>query len=123
MDKSSANFVLQMTVLGCLGISTPFLYASPVSGTIKAQELAKKGLCVGCHSAGQSSVGPSFEQISERYKGVSNAKELLVGKIRNGGVGVWGAIAMPANRANISDADISTVVDWILTGKASTPNK
>jgi cytochrome c len=34
-------------------------------------------------------------------------------KIKHGGVGVWGAIPMPANKNNITDEEIRIVVNWI----------
>jgi cytochrome c len=33
--------------------------------------------------------------------------------VRNGGAGVWGVVAMPANK-NISDQDAQKLIQWIL---------
>ncbi|MGD7101482.1 c-type cytochrome, partial [Ralstonia pseudosolanacearum] len=35
--------------------------------------------------------------------------------VDQGGLGVWGQIPMPAN-PKISDADLKTVIDWVLAG-------
>ena len=59
-------------------------------------------------------IGPSFIEISNRYKNQDSASEKLVKKIREGGSGNWGNIPMNAH-PNISDNDLSSMVDWILT--------
>ena len=41
---------------------------------------------------------------------------VLAEKVKKGSVGVWGQIPMPPN-AQVSDADIKTLVGWILTLK------
>jgi cytochrome c len=35
--------------------------------------------------------------------------------VREGGMGNWGQIPMPAN-PKIADADLKTVIDWVLAG-------
>lgn len=75
--------------------------------------IAQANACMGCHAVDRKLVGPSFQQIAARYKGDPNAQTKLEGKVRNGGSGVWGAIPMPAH-PRMSDADIRTVVEWVL---------
>jgi cytochrome c len=74
---------------------------------------------MGCHAVDRKLVGPSFQQVAEKYKGNAGAPATLARKVKDGGSGVWGAIPMPAHPA-MSDADIRTVVDWVL---ASAPSK
>jgi cytochrome c len=80
--------------------------------------IARANACMGCHAVDRKLVGPSFQQVAERYKGNAGAPVLLAHKVRDGGSGVWGAIPMPAHPA-MSDADIRTVVDWVLAGAPS----
>jgi cytochrome c len=40
---------------------------------------------------------------------------MLAAKVKAGGKGVWGQIPMPPN-AKVSDADLKTLVTWILGG-------
>jgi len=55
--------------------------------------------------------------VIARYKGNPNAAKILAEKIRKGGVGVWGQVPMPPNPpALVSDAEINTLVKWILAG-------
>jgi cytochrome c551/c552 len=43
----------------------------------------------------------------------AQANEELAKKVKKGGQGVWGPVPMPPNAA-VPDADIKTLVDWIL---------
>lgn len=77
--------------------------------------IARSNACLGCHAIDRKLVGPSFQQVAEKYKGNAQAAAVLAKKVKDGGSGVWGAIPMPAHPA-MSDADIRTVVDWALAG-------
>jgi len=80
--------------------------------------IARGNACMGCHAVDRKLVGPSFQQVAEKYKGNAGAPASLAKKVKDGGSGVWGAIPMPAHPA-MSDADIRTVVDWVLAGAPS----
>lgn len=75
--------------------------------------LAQKNGCTACHAVDTKIVGPSFQEIAEKYRDQENAKVFLSAKVRSGGSGIWGTVPMPPN-AHVSDADIATLVDWIL---------
>ena len=45
----------------------------------------------------------------------STATDKLFHKVRDGGTGVLGQVGMPPN-AQISDADLQSVIAWILAG-------
>ena len=79
----------------------------------KAKQLAQKYNCLACHAVDKKLVGPSYQDVAKKYKGDKSAEEKLVGKVKAGGSGVWGAIPMPPN--NVPDADVKTLVDWILS--------
>src|SRR5580658_11208090 len=83
-----------------------------------AINLAGKNACMGCHAVDRKLVGPSFQQIAAKYKGDAQAPAKLTRKVKDGGSGVWGMIPMPAHQS-MSDADIRTVVDWVLAGAPS----
>ena len=51
-----------------------------------------------------------------KYKGDKTAEAKLVEKVKKGGSGVWGQVAMPPNAA-VPDADVKALVQWILTLK------
>ena len=87
-------------------------------GTPRGQTIASSNACMGCHAVDRKLVGPSFQQIAAKYKGDAQAPVKLALKVKNGGSGVWGAIPMPAHPA-MSEADIRSVVDWVLAGAPS----
>lgn len=89
--------------------------AKPVD-SVQAEKIAKKSLCLGCHAIDQKAVGPSFKLIAKKYQNKPQARELLIPKVKNGGVGNWGVIAMPANSKHISDDELKIVLDWVLAG-------
>jgi cytochrome c len=78
-----------------------------------ANSLISQSDCKVCHQVNSKSVGPSFVDVATKYKGDASANDRLVKKIRNGGAGVWGEVAMPAHPA-MSAADAGTIVNYIL---------
>ena len=96
-------------------IPSIFLVAALLLGAAKAQDIASKNACMGCHQVDKKLVGPSFKDVAAKYKGDKGALAKLTAKVKNGGAGVWGPVPMPAN-AGVSDADIKTVVEWVLAG-------
>jgi len=81
-----------------------------------AEAMMKKDGCAACHAVDKKIIGPSYQEVAAKYKGDKDAAAKLAAKVKNGGVGVWGEVPMPPN-AQVSDADINTLVGWILTLK------
>ncbi|HTS23951.1 MAG TPA: c-type cytochrome [Casimicrobiaceae bacterium] len=81
-----------------------------------AEALMNKDGCAACHAIDKKIVGPAYQDVAAKYKGDAGAAAKLADKVKKGGVGVWGQIPMPPN-AQASDADIKSLVDWILTLK------
>ncbi len=76
-------------------------------------QLAQKSNCMSCHAVDKKLVGPGYKEVAAKYKGDKTAEAKLVEKVKKGGAGVWGPIPMPAN-AQVSDADVKTLVKWVL---------
>jgi len=81
-----------------------------------AEELAKKSACLACHTVDKKLVGPGYKDVAAKYRGQKDAEAKLIDKVKKGGQGVWGQVPMPPN-SNVSDADIKTLVEWILSLK------
>ena len=81
-----------------------------------AEALMKKDGCAACHQVDKKLVGPSYVDVAAKYKGNAAAPAMLFKKVKEGGSGVWGPVPMPPN-VTTSDADIKSLVDWILTLK------
>ena len=81
--------------------------AAPASPT---DLLASNG-CSACHQQQGRLIGPSFAEIRARYAGQDQAGYLQQ-KIRQGGSGVWGSMAMPP-MAQVDDAALEIIVSWL----------
>jgi cytochrome c len=79
-----------------------------------SEELAKKYMCLTCHTVDKKLVGPAYHDVAVKYKGDKGAEAKLVEKVKKGGVGVWGQIPMPPND-KVPDADLKTLVKWVLS--------
>lgn len=81
-----------------------------------AQAILKKSGCTTCHKLDRVTVGPSFHDIAKKRKAQANAVDDLMNLVRNGTTGTYGTGSMPSFAAGkISDADLTDVVQWILT--------
>ncbi len=70
--------------------------------------------CKSCHKVAETSIGPAFNKVSEKYKNRPDAITYLPAKIKKGGSGVWGENAMPAH-PDLSDQDAQKITKWILS--------
>jgi cytochrome c len=80
-------------------------------------QLAKSKNCMACHSVDAKIVGPAFKDVARKYAGQKDAQDKLTQKVLNGGGGVWGAVPMPANKGQVSEAEARELVKWVLTLK------
>lgn len=78
----------------------------------KAKSLAQSKNCFSCHAVDKKLVGPSYQDISKKYKGDAGAVGTLTKKLISGGGGVWGPIPMPPNP--VKDDEAKLLVEWIL---------
>lgn len=76
--------------------------------------------CKTCHKEAEASVGPSYINVAKKYD--DGDIDYLKNKIKNGGGGVWGETAMPAN-PDMKDSDLSALVAYILSlDQVNTPS-
>jgi cytochrome c len=95
-------------ILAALGLAV-------ASGPVFAQaELAKQKNCLACHAADKKLVGPSYKDVAAKYKGDKDAAAKLAKKIREGGVGVWGQVPMPAN-PQVNEQEAASLAKWVLS--------
>ena len=100
-----------ITIIAAVSIS------ASAFATGNGEELFKKHGCNPCHSVDDKLVGPAFKEVAAKYRGNKNAQEILEKKVRSGGSGVWGRMPMPPASKSVSDGDIKTIVQWILSLK------
>jgi cytochrome c len=79
-------------------------------------ELAKTKNCTACHAVDKKLIGPAYKDVAAKYASDKDAAGKLVKKVREGGVGAWGQIPMPAN-PQVSGEEAATLVKWVLDQK------
>ncbi len=82
-------------------------------GSDGAAGLMRRSDCLSCHTLDTPSVGPSFRQIAERYRGDQAARALLATKILTGGTGVWGTVVMAPHPQHTQE-QTEAMAAWIL---------
>ena len=75
--------------------------------------LATSKNCMSCHAVERKVLGPSFKDVAAKYAGQADAQAALVQSIRNGSVGKWGELPMPAH-PKLSEADAKKLAAWVL---------
>jgi cytochrome c len=90
------------------------MLACVVLPTHASKELAQSKNCMSCHSAEKKLIGPSIKAIADKYPAADASKiAALAKKVREGGVGVWGAIPMVSN-PQVSVTESEALVKWFL---------
>jgi len=79
------------------------------------QEILSKNACLACHAVDKKVVGPSYQEVAEKYADEEGAAETLAKHIREGSSGIWGQVPMPPN-PGVSDDDLDKIVEWVLAG-------
>ncbi len=106
--KGRRTTPLQIAVLLCAGAFTLQAQAN--------EALANKSGCLGCHAVATKLVGPAYKDVAAKYAGQADAQAMLMQSIRNGSVGKWGELPMPAH-PKLSDADLKKLATWVLSAK------
>jgi cytochrome c len=88
--------------------------ASSGSSLDQGRRLIEGGDCLSCHQLNRKSLGPTYRDVARKYHQDSTATARLMKKIREGGSGVWGNIAMPAHPA-LTDEQASAMVAYIMS--------
>lgn len=89
--------------------------ANAAMGKDEALALAKKSGCLACHKIEAKVVGPAWQDVGKKYKGDGGAKDRLVNKVKKGGKGNWGQVPMPPYSPRVPDADIESLVEFVLS--------
>lgn len=80
---------------------------------LKGKKLIENSDCKACHSVDKPSIGPSYQQVAEKYAPTDNNIDFLSKKIIEGGTGNWGEHYMAAH-PQLSQNEASEMVDYIL---------
>jgi cytochrome c len=77
------------------------------------QQYISQSDCLSCHQERAKSIGPSWLQIADRYKGREEALDALTQKVIGGGSGNWGQAAMSAH-PQLKKEEVAEMVKYIL---------
>ncbi|EAZ81796.1 PQQ-dependent sugar dehydrogenase [Algoriphagus machipongonensis] len=77
------------------------------------KNLIESSDCKSCHQYDKASIGPSYQAVADKYENTAENVKMLVGKVINGGSGVWGDHAMSAH-PQLSESDVTRMVDYIM---------
>ncbi len=91
------------------------LAAAPATEGADVKALLATNACTACHGVKNKIVGPGFNEITAKHKGKADLEAYLVGKIKAGGSGVFGAVPMPA-QPQLKDEDAKAIAQWIAAG-------
>jgi len=97
-------------IVSALGLLLP---ACQAFASADPDEFYKEKNCLACHRIDRTTLGPSFKSIAAKYVADKGADLKLAKKIREGGVGVWGQVPMPA-QPQVNEAEALTLARWIL---------
>jgi cytochrome c551/c552 len=86
----------------------PVVAAAASGGATDVKTLLGANACLACHGVKSKIVGPGFNEVVAKHKGRPDLETYLLGKIKGGGVGVFGSVPMPA-QPQLSDADTKAI--------------
>lgn len=80
------------------------------------EELLRRGGCMLCHRWSRQWIGPSFAEISQRYRSIGpQSRQALIMRLRSGSVGNHSPIPIgPCDVSRISDEELRLIVEHIL---------
>ena len=85
-----------------------------ISGTaLAAEPAAGKAKCNMCHAVDKKVVGPSYMDISMKYKGDNGAAGKIAANITKVGAFGWKLSKMPPRGMGASDAEIKAMSEYI----------
>ena len=84
------------------------------AGFSRGKSLIEGSDCLACHRVDVRSIGPSYIEVAQKYKGDANARAALPERIIKGSVGFWGEHAMSAH-PDLSVQEAGQMVEYILS--------
>ena len=98
------------SVIPCMIVAASLV----ISGTaLAAEPAAGKARCNMCHALDKKIVGPSFMDISKKYKGDPGAAAKMAANITKGGAFGWKLTNMPPRGMGATDAEIKAMAEYI----------
>jgi cytochrome c len=110
--------ILKALIVATVVIAASAQNPAPNNG----EKLVNDSDCLSCHALDSQIAGPSWRAIAKRYQSQPGSVAKLAAKVRKGGAGTWGDVAMTPH-PDLSDAQSRQMVEWILSLQAAPPPK
>jgi cytochrome c len=81
---------------------------------LQGKTLVANSDCKSCHALETKSIGPSYMEVAQRYRGKQGSEDLLALKIINGGSGNWGKNVMAAHPQHTKE-ETTEMVKYIMS--------
>jgi cytochrome c len=96
---------------------TIITFSLTIAGSAFAADMPPfaKAKCGVCHTVEKKLVGPSYNDISAKYKGNPDAVNKIVASVTKGGDFGWKLGKMPPKGAGANDAEIKTMAEYIVS--------
>ncbi len=94
-------------------VTTPEPPHKSISGNNSQHWLERSG-CMTCHETNTKTVGPSLQQIANKYPRGDSTVRYLTARVKEGGAGVWGEVPMIPH-PHLADKDIQGMIRYILS--------
>jgi cytochrome c len=88
----------------------------------RGKSLIEANDCLSCHRVDIRSIGPSYLEVADKYENDAEGQALIVQRIMEGSVGIWGEHAMSAH-PDITEDEGRLIVQYILGLNDPKPEK
>ena len=112
--RGGASLVARRALAGLRLLTVAIALAGASVPVMADEKLARSRNCFACHQIETKLVGPAWREVAIRYARDPEAELRLARKIREGGAGVWGVIAMAPNPA-VTESDARALARWVLS--------
>ncbi|PKQ44480.1 ThuA domain-containing protein [Confluentibacter flavum] len=107
------NIFVSVDYLEQIDNEEDYLGHQEVSAAATGKALTQSMDCKACHKEAETSIGPKYIDVAEKYKNEKRAISYLQQKIVSGSSGVWGEVMMPAH-PNITLDESSQIASYIM---------
>lgn len=101
---------MKSSILSSIAIASLIISGTSLAAGMPA---VAKSKCAMCHALDKKVVGPSFMDISKKYKGDPEAAAKMAANITKGGGFGWKLTNMPPRGMGATDAEIKAMSEYI----------
>lgn len=101
---------MKSTILSMVAIASLVIAGSSLAADMPA---AGKAKCGTCHAIDKKVIGPSYMDISAKYKGEKDAAAKIAANVTKGGSFGWKMGVMPSKGMAANDAEIKSMSEYI----------